>query len=78
MTAKTLEQEAREAAIDHGEWLEGDADETNADSYVAGYLAAAAARDKEIEALRARVAELEAQIDDYEERMSHVPAGFFA
>lgn len=32
----------------------------------------------EVERLRARVAELEAQIDDYEERMSHVPAGFFA
>ena len=57
---KTLDQEAREAA-------EGFADSVDAEtgrtickgSYMNGYLAAATARDKEIEELRARVAELE-------------------
>lgn len=65
MTAKTLEQEAREAA-------EGFADSVDAEtgrtickgSYMNGYIAAATARDKEIEELRARVAELEADAYD--------------
>lgn len=69
MTDK-LRQEAKEAAIDHGMWLAPDDDETNAESFVAGYfrgwsdkgveiekadLAAATAREKEIEELRAEV-----------------------
>lgn len=34
----TLEQKAREAAIDHGMWLAPDDDETNYQAFVAGYL----------------------------------------
>lgn len=34
----TLEQKAREAAIDHGLWLAPDDDETNYQAFVAGYL----------------------------------------
>jgi len=39
----TVEEKAREAAVEHGEWLEADADETNLDAYVAGYLSGHAA-----------------------------------
>lgn len=52
-----LERKVREAALDHGEWLEADHDETNYDAYVAGYLAAATLREKEIEELRALLRE---------------------
>ena len=58
-----LERKVREAALDHGEWLEADHDETNYDAYVAGYLAAATLREKEIATLRARVAELSAKLE---------------
>lgn len=60
-----LERKVREAALDHGEWLEADHDETNYDAYVAGYLAAATLREKEIATLRARVAELEMVVANY-------------
>ncbi len=60
-----LERKVREAALDHGEWLEADHDETNYDAYVAGYLAAATLREKEIATLRARVAELTAVLRTY-------------
>lgn len=75
-TLKTLEQRAREAWVNDASVSPSDEDCFAA--YVSGYLAAAREAEQEIAALRARVAELEAQIDDYEERMSHVPAGFFA
>ena len=75
MTDK-LRQEAKEAAIDHGMWLAPDDDETNAESFVAGYfrgwsdkgveiekadLAAATAREKEIEELKTKTALLEVE-----------------
>ena len=110
MTAKTLEQEAREAAeaFSRVVWRGGSREFRNGridtrEDFRAGYLAAATARDKEIEELRERatqlesdfdgvrenlsaevaglkvtVLKLEAQVDDYEEKMSRVPAGFFA
>lgn len=68
-----LEREAREAAVDHGEWLEADADETNYEAFVAGYLRgysdrgveATASRDEyeqEIERLRAKLDEAKSAI----------------
>jgi hypothetical protein len=122
MTAKTLEQEAMEAAevafppgtgrLGGKLYAGKPAKEGFRERswFQKGYLAAATARDKEIAALRrklcnaqgdlliqksiesklvvaydkeiaslqARIAELEAQVDDCEEKMSHVPAGFFA
>jgi len=84
MTAKTLEQEALVYALEEAKSAQkrhGLTDLATAmymEALAVGYLAAAAARDKEVEELRARVKELEAQVDDCEEKMSHVPAGFFA
>lgn len=92
-TLKTLEQRAREAWVNDASVSPSDEDcfAAYVSGYLAAAREAeqeiAALRAEihrltqttpEIEALRARVAELEAQIDDYEERMSHVPAGFFA
>lgn len=70
----TVEQAAIEAAIDHGEWLEADADETNFDAYVAGYKAGHAAamreplwvlreeHESEVADLRAKLAEAEGRV----------------
>lgn len=98
-----LEREAREAA--QADDLKAQYGRTHnfMQGFQHGYLAAATARDKENEELRARatqlesdfdgvrenlsaevaglrvtVLKLEAQVDDYEEKMSRVPAGFFA
>lgn len=62
MTDDKIEAAAREAAIDHGEWLEADADETNCDSFVAGFKAGHASRDAEIAEKDAEIAALRAKL----------------
>ena len=60
----TLDQQAREAALDHGMWLAPDDDETNYQAFVAGYLRGYS--DRGVEATTAR--------DEYEKEIATLRA----